>query len=102
MAEPTDGIYYFECTCGANFITIKPVTDDDWTYCPHCGRKIEEIKAYTCDKNCELAYTDDENQLCYCGSDQGLYRNCEVTDQVFNDCPGFILKPGSELIPWNN
>lgn len=31
----------YKTGCGKSFFTTLSVTDSGYTYCPHCGRKIE-------------------------------------------------------------
>lgn len=47
--------YYYECTCGANYIDAEQA--QEWECCPNCGKHIGTKENYAC-TDCENAYVD--------------------------------------------
>lgn len=42
--EAFDSDKYYETECGQSFYFTHGLKDDEYKYCPYCGKKIEEIR----------------------------------------------------------
>jgi hypothetical protein len=75
--------YFYDCTCGANYIDIENVEEDDWQYCPYCGCGISARETYQC-VECECAEFDGDSY--YCENRSSKYCGENVDDACFAGC----------------
>lgn len=78
--------FYFECSCGANYIDIPTVEENDWRYCPFCGGRISSRETYRC-VECEDAEYDGDSYYCVNGGGVNCGEN--VDNACFDGCKYF-------------
>jgi DNA-directed RNA polymerase subunit RPC12/RpoP len=72
---------FYVCSCGTNYIDIEQ--SEEWTYCPHCGKRIVSRETLAC-KDCENAEYDRDGYYCEC-KDSKCCGEC-VDNENFGGC----------------
>ena len=78
-----EGHRYYECTCRRSYIDIETAIEQEWEYCPYCGKRIEYPELMAC-VNCEHAEYDGYDHTCE--NKNGRYWKEYVGECCFDGC----------------